>query len=473
MSLKPIFYPKNVAVIGASRQREKIGHNVVENLIKGGFKGKIYPINPSGENILNLKTYKNIRNTPSEVDLAIIIVPAKITPEVMEDCVLQGVHSVIIISAGFSEIGIGGKKLEDEIVKIAERGGIRVVGPNCQGVINMSANLFAWFGALPKKRGNIAFITQSGAYGGGLISWANRAKMGLFNTVVSLGNKCDVDDAELLRYFAEDENIKTITIYMEGVKEGRKFIEVAKNVSKKKPIVTLRAGRSPVGAKAIVSHTGSLASADQIYDAAFKQCGIIRVLSTEEMVDASVALATRSYAYGNNIAIITNAGGPGAIVADSCYDNGLNLSKFSKSTISKLRENLPPQSAIENPIDIIGDPRPERFKIALDAALEDDNVDGAIVIVIGPLKGKIILDAKRTYEKPIVVCWLSREYAWTAPQKLQEKGIPVYEMPERAVHGMFSLVKYGMSLRGQHTAGLRCKEENLISESPLFNQKVL
>jgi acetyltransferase len=445
--LKPIFYPKSVAVIGASREKGKLGHNVVENLLKGGFKGQIYPINPSGEDILGLKTYKCIRDAPGDVDLAIIIVPARIMPEVMEDCVLKGVHGVIIISAGFSEIGVEGKKLEDEVVKIAEGGGIRVVGPNCQGVINMSANLFAWFGAVPKRKGKVAFITQSGALGGGLINWTNSAKIGLFNIVVSLGNKCDVDDSDLLSLFAFDENVKAIMIYMEGIKHGRKFIEVAKDVSKLKPIITLKAGRSSAGVRAAISHTGSLSTSDQIYDAVFRKCGIIRASSIEEMIDDSLALATQSYVYGKNIAIITNAGGPGVIAADLCYELGLNLS-LSESTIKKLREGLPPQCSTENPIDITGDPRPERFKIALEAVLDDEIVNGVILIVIGPLKGgeeigKIILNAKKMYKKPIVVCWLSKEFAGKAPRKLQIKDIPVFETPERAVHAMYSLVKYG------------------------------
>ena len=270
--------------------------------------------------------------------------------------------------------------------------------------------------------------------------------------VVSLGNKCDVDEADLLKYFAQDESIKTIAIYMEGVKNGRKFMETAKNVSLAKPIVILRAGRSPAGAKAVASHTGSLAGVDHIYNAAFKQCGAIRVNTTEELIDACLALSTGYYAYGNKIVIITNAGGPGAIAADMCYDYGLNLITLSKETISKLKESLPPQCALENPIDITGDPKPERFEIALKHVLEHEDVNGIVLIVIGPLKGgedvaKIILKYREAYKKPIVVCWLAREFAGRGPEMVREAGVPVYDTPERAVSAMNSLVNYGSYLR--------------------------
>jgi acetyltransferase len=450
--LKSILYPKSVAVIGASREKGKIGNNVVENLVKGGFKGQVYPINPSSEEILGLKAYKNIREIPGRVDLAIIVVPAQITPQVMEDCVSKKVAGGIIISAGFSETGVEGKKLEDCVLKIAKKGNMRIIGPNCQGLINISANLFAWFGAVPQKKGGVGFITQSGALGGGLISWTNKERIGLFNTVVSLGNKCDIDESDLLPFFAEDNNVKSVMIYMEGIKNGRKFLETAKKATLVKPVIALKAGRSPVGIKAVASHTGSLTTSDQIFGAVFKQCGIVRANSVEEMIDYSIALLTCPYAYGKNIAMITNAGGPGVIAADLCHEIGLNLNKFSPSVIAKLREALPPQSSIENPVDITGDPRPERFKVAIEAVLGDDAVDGAIVIVIGPLKGgeeigKIIQNAKGMYKKPIVVCWLSKEFAGKAPWKLQIKGIPVFETPERAVHAMHALVKYGMCLR--------------------------
>jgi len=451
-NLKAIFHPESVAVIGASRERGKIGNNVVENLLKGGFNGRIYPVNLSGEEVLGLKSYRNVRDITGKVDLAVIAVPAKITTQVIEDCVSKGVYGAIIISAGFSEIGLEGKKLEEEVLRIAGRGGVRVIGPNCQGVINMSAKLFAWFGAIPKMRGSVAFITQSGALGGGLISWANEESIGLFNIVVSLGNKCDVDESDLLQYFANEDDVKSIMIYMEGIKNGRKFLETARKVSQIKPIVALKAGRSPVGIKAVASHTGSLTTSDQIFDAAFKQCGIIRAESVEKMIDYSIALSTSSYAYGKNIAIITNAGGPGVIAADLCHEIGLNLNPFSPPVNAKLRELLPPQFSIGNPVDITGDPNPERFKVALETVLGDNYVDGAIVIVVGPLKGgeevgKIIQDAKKTYKKPIVVCWLSREYAGEAPRKLQAEGVPVFKTPERAVYAMYSLVKYCLYIR--------------------------
>ncbi|RLE49475.1 MAG: CoA-binding protein, partial [Candidatus Methanomethylicota archaeon] len=412
----------------------------------------IYPINPKADKILGLKAYKSIKDVPDEVDLAVIVIPARIVPLVMEECASASVKGVIIISAGFSEIGAEGRKLEDEVMRIARKNGIRVVGPNCQGIINMTSNLIAWFGPVPKKRGPVAFITQSGAYGGSLISWTNKLRMKFFNIVVSIGNKCDVDEAELISFLAQNETVKVIALYLEGVKNGRKFMEAARDASKIKPIVVLRAGRSPEGARAIASHTGSLAGKDEIYNAAFKQAGIVRVNTTEELLDSSLALAAEHHAPGNNIVIITNAGGPGAIATDICYEYNIKLLKFSEKTVSELRKVLPPQCAVENPIDVTGDPRPERFDLALKIVFENEDPSGVIFIVIGPLRGgeevaKIILKYRRMYRKPFVVCWLAREYAGRGPAMVKRAGIPIYDTPERAVTAMAALVKYGTYLR--------------------------
>jgi len=452
LNLAPTFYPRNVAVIGASRTKGKIGHNVVENLLNGGFKGRIYPINPKADEILGLKAYRNIRDVPEDVDLAVIVIPAPLVPSAMEDCAAANVKGVVIISAGFSEIGEEGKKLEDEVVRIARRNGIRVIGPNCQGLINLSANLIAWFGPVPKKKGSVAFITQSGAYGGALISLTNRLGMSFFNVVVSIGNKCDVDEVDLIEFLAKDENIKVIALYIEGLRNGRKFMEVAKKASLLKPIVILKAGRSPEGARAVLSHTGTLAGRDEIFDAAFKQCGALRVYTTEELLDSSLALASKQYAYGDKIVIITNAGGPGAIAADTCRDHNIKLLRLSSKTISELRKLLPPQCAVENPIDVTGDPRPERFEIALRTVLKNEDPSGILLIVIGPLRGgeevaRIIIKYREIYKKPMVVCWLAKEFAGEGPSMVEEAGIPVYDTPERAVFAMASLIRYGMYLR--------------------------
>ncbi len=330
------FKPRNVAVIGASREEGKVGNAVLTNLLKGttrqmmsakGFEGNIYPINPKSDEILGLKCYPSITDVPEDVDLAVIIIPSKFVPSVMKELPSKNVKTAIIISAGFSEGGPDGAELEKQVLETAKANNIRIIGPNCLGIMRTHNNLNASFADIMPPKGPISFVSQSGALCTAVIQYSYEEDIG-FSNFVSIGNKSDVDDADLLEYFAEDPETKAIALYVESLKDGQKFMKTAKEVIKEKPIVVLKSGRTESGAKAASSHTGSLAGSDVAYEAAFKQSGIYRVYTISELFDIAKALGYQPPAKGNNIAIITNAGGPGVMAADQLYYRNLNLAQL-------------------------------------------------------------------------------------------------------------------------------------------------
>lgn len=448
-TLKALFSPSSVAVIGASKEKGKLGHIILSNIIKRGFSGKIYPINPKYDEILGLKTYKSLLEIKNKVDLAVIVVPSKAVLGVVKECQKAEIKGTIIISAGFGEAGA--HNVEGEISEIAKNSGMKVIGPNCQGVISSRSKLFAWFGPIPKRNGNVLFITQSGALAGMIIGWANHRNLPLFDTVVSVGNKCDIEEAEIIEYFSSDPHIKAIMIYLEGLKDGRRFIEVATRVTRVKPIIVLKGGKSRAGARATMSHTGSLAGSDRIYAAAFKQAGIIRAESIRNMINTARIFAKQFPPKGGKVAIITNLGGPGVITADMCEKYGLNISKFSDETVLKLKEKLPSYCTVSNPLDLTGDPDPTRYKIALKEVYSDKEVD-CVIIVAGPLVGgevvaNFIVDFFNKYKKPTAVCWVTENHETKEVKILEESGIPTYEMPEDAVKSMAALVTYAEYLQ--------------------------
>ena len=323
-NLNGLFKPKSVAIIGASRDHNSVGYGILRNLNTGcvfqckyckPFLGPLYPVNPYAEKVQGIRSYSSVLRIEENVDLAIISVPAKIVPNVLEECVEKKVKAIIVVSAGFAELGKEGKELQDKIAKIAKIAKIPLLGPNCLGVIRPSSNLNASFAPSMPPQGNIAFISQSGALADSIIDWAIEARYG-FSTVVSYGNKADLNVVDFLEYFAQDEETKAITLYVEGIDNGKEFIEVAKKVSKIKPIIALKAGRSEHGREAISTHTGSLAGSYKVYEAAFKQAGVIMADNVEEMFDLAKALAYQPPCKGNNIAIISNAGGPAVLTTD-------------------------------------------------------------------------------------------------------------------------------------------------------------
>ena len=456
--LKCFFEPKSVAVVGASRNPLKFGHSLLQNLLDLDFKGKIYVVNPNADEILGLKAYPRVDSIDEDVELAVIIVPALKVPEVLKDCSKKHVKGVVICSSGFRETGEMGQNLENEVLAIAKKAGIRVVGPNTTGIVNTSNNFTTSFVALPKlKRGNVAFIAQTGLFAAAAFWWIVSKQPFGISKIVGLGNKCDVDDAEVLEYLAEDQDTQVIAIYMEGVKEGRKLFEVFKKVAKKKPIIVLKSGRSPAGMKASLSHTGSLAVRDEIFDAVCKQTGVIRIDGDlEELLDITKAFALQPLPRGNKVAIITVSGAGGVMAADECAKHGLELATLSDETLSRIGRRMPPWAVVNNPVDVeplfeVVGPE-ESVRIALAAALEDSNVDSILVLFVAVPRLIPIFDAKNIVihrmKKPLEQKTMLTQFigfketvdSWTT--QLEEENVPVYSSIERCVKALGHLWKY-------------------------------
>jgi len=456
--LKCFFEPKSVAVVGASRNPLKFGHSLLQNLLDLDFKGKIYVVNPNADEILGLKAYPKVDSIDEDVELAVIIVPALKVPEVLKDCSKKHVKGVVICSSGFRETGEMGQNLENEVLAIAKKAGIRVVGPNTTGIVNTSNNFTTSFVALPKlKRGNVAFIAQTGLFAAAAFWWIVSKQPFGISKIVGLGNKCDVDDAEVLEYLAEDQDTQVIAIYMEGVKEGRKLFEVFKKVAKKKPIIVLKSGRSPAGMKASLSHTGSLAVRDEIFDAVCKQTGVIRIDGDlEELLDITKAFALQPLPRGNKVAIITVSGAGGVMAADECAKHGLELATLSDETLSRISSKMPPWAVVNNPVDVeplfeVVGPE-ESIRIALAAASEDSNVDSVLVLFVAVPRLIPIFNAKsiviHRLKKPLEQKTMLTQFigyketvdSWT--NQLEEENIPVYSSIERCVKALGHLWKY-------------------------------
>lgn len=456
--LKCFFEPKSVAVVGASRNPLKFGHSLLRNLLDLEFKGKIYVVNPNADEILGLKAYPRVDSIDEDVELAVIIVPALKVAEVLKDCSKKHVKGVVICSSGFRETGEMGQNLENEVLAIAEKAGIRVIGPNTTGIVNTSNNFTTSFVALPKlKRGNVAFIAQTGLFAAAAFWWIVSKQPFGISKIVGLGNKCDVDDAEVLEYLAEDPDTQVIAVYMEGVKEGRRLFEAFKKVAKKKPVIVLKSGRSPAGMKASLSHTGSLAVKDEIFDAVCKQTGVIRVSGDlEELLDITKAFALQPLPRGNRVAIITVSGAGGVMAADECAKHGLELATLSDETLNRIRSRMPQWAVVNNPVDVeplfeVVGPE-ESIRIAVAAASEDSNVDSILVLFVAvprliPMfnaKNIVIHSMKEPSEQKTMLTqfigFKETVDSWTT--QLEEENIPVYSSIERCVKALGHLWKY-------------------------------
>ncbi|MDP2217327.1 MAG: acetate--CoA ligase family protein [Methanolobus sp.] len=447
--LDRMFNPNAVAVIGASRNEGKVGRAVLENLIAASDNIDIIPINPKDTEILGLRAYPSILDVPKEknVDLAVIVIPAKLVPEAIEQCALAGVKNVVVISAGFKEAGIEGAHLERECVALCEKYGIDMVGPNCLGIIDTASGLNASFAANMALRGNIAMMSQSGAICTVTLDWAEKNSVG-FSKFVSLGNKADLDENDFLDFFYKDDDTAVIAAYLEGVKEGPEFIRVARQVTRVKPVIVVKSGRTSVGSRAVSSHTGTLAGADAAYDAAFRQSGVLRADSLTEMLDKSRAFSAYPLPSGRNIAIVTNAGGLGILTADACANAGLTITSFEEATIAELREILPPAAGLYDPVDVLGDASADVYAHALKIVLADKNVNGVIVLVspqamtaVGEIAEKIV-GIVRNSEKPVLCNLAGGTRVQEGEDVLHKNGIPNYPSSERAVASMYALCEY-------------------------------
>ena len=452
-NIDKIFNPRSIAVIGASDREGSVGHALMRNLTELGYSGKVYPINIRKSKILGLKAYQTVDNLPETVDLAIIATPAKTVPNIVEQCGKRGIKGLIIISAGFKEIGAEGKALEEEILEKIKKYNLRIIGPNCLGIIHPSIHLSATFTNYLPKPGSIAFISQSGALGSAILDLATKLNIG-FSHFVSIGSMLDVDFGDLIDYFGTDPQTKSILMYIEGITDAKNFINAARHFARTKPIIVAKSGRFSESAKAASSHTGALAGEDRIYDAAFKRAGIVRVDEIADLFNSAEVLGKQPLPKGPNLAIITNAGGPGVMATDALIGRQGKLAKLSQKTFDKLNSFLPPYWSRGNPIDILGDSRADRYTPVIEACLDDENIDGLLIIYTGQAMGvspeiaKSLVEIRQTrgQDKTILTSFMGHKTVEEANKILTENGIPTYSTPEQAVKTYMYMYQYKHNL---------------------------
>jgi acetyl coenzyme A synthetase (ADP forming)-like protein len=460
--LDAVFRPKSVAVVGASNREGSVGNAIFKNILLGDYQGTLYPVNPKAPAISGVRAYENIWSLPEAVDLALIIVPATSVSEVLEQCGRKGVHAAVVVSAGFKEIGPDGAALEQQAIEIARSYDMPLVGPNCLGVINTAPDtmLNASFGRAMPKRGNIAFVSQSGALCAGILDYARGRDIG-FSKFISVGNKADVTELDLLQYLAEDDSTDVILMYLETLVDGRAFIDLAREITgeiaHRKPILAIKSGRTTQGAAAARSHTGALAGSDAVYDAIFAQAGILRVDTVEELFDFAVGFSRQPLPKGNRFAIVTNAGGPGIMATDAAIRHGLELAKLRPETLESLKAKLPPTANLFNPVDVIGDAASDRYEAALEAVLGDSNVDGVVVLLTPQAMTEIEATAECVgklaprFGKPVLASFLGHVDVSAGVEILERHGIPNYQFPENAARSLGAMARYTQWLKRPRT----------------------
>ncbi|HMM99124.1 MAG: GNAT family N-acetyltransferase [Anaerolineae bacterium CFX3] len=451
-SLQPIFSPKTVAVIGATEKTGSVGRTVLWNLISSPFGGTVFPVNPKRENILGIKAYPSIKDIPDPVDLAVIVTPAPTVPKIITDCVERGVRGAIVISAGFKEIGPEGVRLEERILQEARRGQMRVVGPNCLGVMNPLTGLNATFATAAAQPGNVAFISQSGALCTAVLDWSFKEHVG-FSAFVSIGSMLDVGWGDLIYHLGDDPHTNSIVIYMETIGDARAFMSAAREVALAKPIIIIKPGRTEGAARAAASHTGSLTGSDEVLEAAFRRCGVLRVANIGDIFSMAEVLSKQPRPRGPNLTILTNAGGPGVLATDALLTSGGKLAELSAETMDKLNELLPPQWSRNNPVDILGDASPERYARALEVTAKDENSDGLLVILTPQAMtdptatAEALKEYAQSYDKPILASWSGGQDIAAGEAILNKAGIPTYMYPDSAAEAFTYMWKYTRNLQ--------------------------
>lgn len=464
MSLDNFYYPKSIAIIGASNNPNKAGYQIANNMVRLGFDGKVYFVNPNEDIIFGQKSYNSIMDIEEPIDLIEIIIPAKGVLKVFEEAEKRGdIKAAIIMASGFKETGIPENiELEYQVLAVAKRAGIRVFGPNCVGVMNTKNHLDTTFAPnITQREGGMSVISQSGSIGSALLMFAcdQPVPMG-FNKWGHVGNMSDVTTEELLRYYSDDEDTKVIAVYMEGMKDARSFFNTAREVTRQKPIIVLKVGRSEIGSVAAASHTGSLAGSDKLFDGVFKQTGIIRVDNIEELVDTAKAFTMVDEIIGNRIAILTEAGGAGVIAMDEVgLHKEVQMAKFSKETEAKLREVLPAMALISHPdgyVDMTAAADGLQHANALELILKDEGVDAVILLSVPPtfLKPEEIasvvnekMEVAKAHKKPVFACFLAGNWIREAHIMMENAGIPTFEMPQRAARALVNVIKYKEHLK--------------------------
>ena len=451
-SLQSIFFPKTVAVIGATEKSGSVGRTVLWNLISSPFGGTIFPVNPKRENILGIKAYPNIKELPDQIDLAVIVTPAPTVPAIITDCVEMGVQGAIIISAGFKEIGPEGALLEEKILVEARRGRMRVIGPNCLGIMNPLTGLNATFATAAAQPGNVAFISQSGALCTSVLDWSFKEHVG-FSAFVSIGSMLDVGWGDLIYHLGDDPHTTSIVIYMETIGDARTFMSAAREVALAKPIIVIKPGRTEGAARAAASHTGSLTGSDEVLEAAFRRCGVLRVTDIGDIFSMAEVLSKQPRPKGPNLTILTNAGGPGVLATDALITSGGKLAEISPDAMQRLNEILPPQWSHNNPVDILGDASPERYAQALEVAANDNNSDGLLVILTPQAMtdptatAEALKQYAKSYDKPILASWSGGKDIAAGESILNKAGIPTFMYPDTAAEAFTYMWKYTRNLQ--------------------------
>src|SRR5580658_2731137 len=449
--LDPIFQPTSVAVIGASERAGSVGRSVLWNLLSSPFGGTVFPVNAKRPSVLGIKAYPNVRELPDKVDLVVVVTPADTVPDIIAESVEVGIPAAIVISAGFKEFGEHGKELERQISEII-RGKMRLIGPNCLGVMNPIRGLIATFARSVARAGNVAFISQSGALCTAVLDWSLRENVG-FSAFVSIGSMLDVNWGDLVDYFGNDPRTNSIVIYMESIGDARTFLSAAREVSLNKPVIVIKAGRTAAAAKAAASHTGSLTGSDEVLEAAFRRCGVLRVNSIADIFFMSDVLAKQPRPSGKRLCILTNAGGPGVLATDALVADGGELAQLSEETMRAFDAILPPQWSHNNPVDILGDAEPERYARSLEVAAKDPAIDGMLVILTpqdmtNPTQ---IAEKLKPYAKglgkPLLASWMGGAEVLAGEEILNQAGIPTFEFPDSAVRAFNYMWRYAYNLK--------------------------
>ncbi len=463
-SLDGLFRPRSVAVIGASRRRGTIGRELLHNLIEGDFQGKVFPVNPKADVIHSMKSYPSVLSIADEVDLAVVVVPRDDVLQAVEDCGRKGVKGVVVLSSGFREIGAEGVERERKLVAILRRYGMRMIGPNCMGIINSEPaySMNATFSPTPPLGGGIGFLSQSGAMGAAILNHAKSLGLGI-SMFASMGNKADVSGNDLLLYLEDDPNTKLFLLYLESFGNPRNFTRVARRITRKKPILVVKAGRTAEGAAAAVSHTGAMAGPDVAVDALLAQCGVLRADSIEDLFDMAMAFTFQPLPEGPRVALLTDAGGPAIMAADTIRAAGLQLARFTDGTKARLRDGLSPDASVANPVDMLGHSGGEDYARCLRIILDDPGVDAVITLYVPPVMhnpvtvAQFIFEAAKGSRKPVLCVFMARDEVLNAVLKMNGPSLPIFRFPESAVKAMGALARY------------RAMRDRPVDETPVFD----
>lgn len=445
--LTSLFAPQSVAVFGASDRVDSVGQIVFKNMLESGYTGALYPINPTRAEVQGKKAYSSIFEVSAPVELVVIATPPQTVPDIIEDCGKHGVKSAIIITAGFGEAGAVGQSLEKAVLENARRYGIRLIGPNCLGVMRPSIGFNATFNKGSANAGNLAIVSQSGALCTAILDWAQSNDVG-FSSVVSLGSSADVDFGEILDYLVSDRNTHSILLYIEGIRDARRFMSAIRAAARVKPVILVKVGRHAAGSKAAMSHTASLVGSDDAFDAAVRRAGVVRVQTITQLFSAAKALSCGFHPTGNRLAIVTNGGGPGVMATDRASDLGLVMAAFSEETLARLNEVLPSNWSHGNPVDVIGDAQADRYQNAVAACLEDANVDGVLAILTPQAMTKplaaahVLIDIANRYKKPLLTCWMGESQVSESREAFAARHLPNFRTPEPAVEVFSYLSAY-------------------------------